>query len=274
MKQYGITQFKSLSDEQERHLENIRFKGYTILKSILTESECTNLCEKSESIYDSQVQEFGLENLKIISELDIVRAPFYYDDIFLFTIKNEYILNILRLLFKSHFILHLQNVIINRPHNDHHQASWHRDIPYQEYTVSNPIAISVFYCLSPFNDQTGATKILPYSHLISHFPSIEFAEDNAVLIEANPGDVVIFDSWIYHRATRNISNIVRYGVNHVFTVPILKQQIDFPKLLKGKYYDDLILRDLLGYSYQVATSVNDFRKRRLEKYLNIQTYEK
>lgn len=269
MKQYGISEIKSLSSETDRHIENIRLKGFTILKSILPEDVCKNMCEKAEIIYQKQISEFGEDNLKLISELDVVRIPFYYDEYFIPTITHPKILDILKKIFKNQFILHLQNIIINRPNTEHHQTSWHRDIPYQEYTVSNPIAINVFCCLSPFNQETGATKILPYSHLKEHFPSIEFAEENAIVIDANPGDIVIFDSWIYHRASHNISNSARYGLNQVFTLPILKQQIDLPKLLKGKYQDDPILNDLLGYTFEVPQSVIEFRKKRLEKMLNI-----
>lgn len=265
MKQYGINEIKSNTTEIERHIENILLKGFTILRSILSESEAQDLSRRSEKIYEIQKEEFGEENLKKISELDIVRIPLYYDENFLKPILQEKILEILEKVFRNQFILHLQNVIINRPQIEHHQTSWHRDIPYQEYTVSNPIAISVFYCLSPFNQKTGATKILPYIHLIESFPSIEFAEENSIYIDANPGDIVIFDSWVYHRATINTSTMVRYGLNQVFTLPILKQQINLPNFLSGRYSEHPTLSKLLGYTIKVADSVCEFRRNRLEK---------
>lgn len=265
MKQYGISHIQSNLSEEEKHLENIRIKGYTIVRSVLNLQECSTLCERAEKIYELQKKEFGELNLKSISELDVVRMPFYYDDVFLKPITNAYILNILSKLFKNQFILHLQNIIINRPNTEHHQTSWHRDIPYQEYTTTHPIAINVFYCLSPFNEKTGATKILPYSHLRDYFPSAEFAEENAMIINASPGDVIIFDSWLYHRASYNKSEITRYGLNHVFTIPIIKQQIDLPKFLNGKYSNDELLKNLLGYTFETPVSVLDFRSKRIKK---------
>lgn len=265
MKQYGISEIKSLQSDIERHVENIRLKGFTIIRAVLSLDECKQLCEKAENIYQLQIEEFGEENLRLISELNVVRAPLYYDTEFLKLISNKTVLTILEKIFKNQFILHLQNIIINRPNEEHHQTSWHRDIPYQEYIVSNPIAINVFYCLSPFNQKTGATKILPYSHLKPDFPSIQFAEENSIYVEAEPGDVIIFDSWLYHRASYNSSDIIRYGLNHVYTVPIIKQQIDLPKLMGDRFSEDPVWENLLGYKFQVPNSVTDFRNKRLKK---------
>jgi hypothetical protein len=49
-------------------------------------------------------------------------------------------------------VLHLQNGIINMPNEEHHQSSWHRDLPYQNWTSSEPLACNVFYCLDNFNN--------------------------------------------------------------------------------------------------------------------------
>ncbi len=261
----GIQQMKKNSSEIERHKENVRLKGYTLIRSVLSEDECHSLRTKSESIYQKQVEEFGLENLRLTQEENTVRYPLYYDESFLKLICQPIILDLVSNLLKNKFILHTQNAIIVRPHEEHHQTGWHRDIPYQDYTTSQPIAINVFYCLSPFNEKTGSTKILPGSHLFSYFPSAEYAESNGIHIEANPGDVLIFDSWLFHRAGHNTSDMVRYGINHVYTLPIIKQQIDLPAFLGGKYSDDPLLEIILGYTFQVPKSVIEYRKNKLAK---------
>lgn len=263
--QYGISELKKNVTERDRILEEIRLRGFSIIRNVLSSETCNQLNRQIEMIYEQQVSEIGEENLRAINELDVVRCPLYYNDAFVDLLRNKFILELLTELFQNKFILHLQNAIINRPDKHHHQTSWHRDIPYQEYTTTRPLSVNVFYCLSPFNARTGATQILPYSHRYEKFPSIDFTQQNAIYIEANPGDVVVFDSWIYHRATHNTSNIIRYGLNQVFTLPILKQQIDLPSFLNGRYADDLLLRDLLGYNYCTAISVNDFRQRRLAR---------
>ncbi len=265
VKQYGITEVRQVTNELERHTENIKLKGYTFLRSILTEEQCIIINKKAEYIYQLQLKEFGQDNIKLTNEEDVVRCPLYYDEYFIQLIVQPRILEIISALLKNQFILHLQNIIINRPNKEHHQTSWHRDIPYQEYTLSQPIAINVFYCTSPFSAITGATRLLPYSHLFEKFPSLNYAEENSIYIEANPGDVCIFDSWLYHRATENVSEWIRYGVNHVYTVPMIKQQIDLPAFLNGKYSENELLSTLLGYTFEPSKSVQEFRANRLKR---------
>jgi ectoine hydroxylase-related dioxygenase (phytanoyl-CoA dioxygenase family) len=265
MKQYGISSFHKIEKEIDYHIENVKRRGYTILEGQLSKKNCEKFSSKIENVYQKQKTSFGELNLRQINELDSARMLFSEDSDFLNLITDEEILKIVSSILGENFILQLQNGIINRPKKEHHQTSWHRDIPYQEYTLSNPIAINVFYCLTPFNENTGGTLILPYSQLFPKAPSASFFTENAIQPNLNTGDVIIFDSWLYHKAGNNSSNIIRYGVNNLFTSPILKQQIDIPKMLKGKHNNTPILNKILGYKFETPISVEDFRQRRLHK---------
>lgn len=268
MKQYGINTFNKLEHEEDKHEENILRRGFSVLHNVLSADKCDEYAKKIESVYEIQKRTFGEENLIKINELNTARMLFAYDEAFIDLIINEKIIKIIKKFLGENFILQLQNAIINRPQEAHHQTSWHRDIPYQEYTVSKPIAINVFYCLTDFNYETGGTILLPYSHLFPNAPSIEFFEKNAYQPNLKKGDMIIFDSWVYHRAGSNKSRIVRYGVNHLFTVPIIKQQIDIPKLLGGKFKENPLLYKILGYEFETPINVEDFRNRRIRKIKN------
>jgi ectoine hydroxylase-related dioxygenase (phytanoyl-CoA dioxygenase family) len=266
MKQYGISSFKDVSENNiAPHLESIKRKGFTVLKGILSLDECDKYSKELEKVYEKQEISFGKENLEKIQELDVARMPFAYDKSFLGLITEEKALELVREILGENFILQLQNGVINRNNKEHHQSSWHRDIPYQEYTTSDPISVNVFYCLSPFNNETGGTYFLPYSHLFSKAPSLTFFKENMLQPNLNAGDVIVFDSWVYHKAGYNSSDIVRYGINHVFTLPILKQQIDIPKMLGENYTDNQLLNKILGYTFDVKESVEAYRNNRLSK---------
>ncbi len=267
MKQYGIRELKNHFTKLDEYIEHALRKGFVIMEEVLSEENSDILSEKLERIYKIQLEEFPY--LKEINEEDVVRCPLYYDEKFVDLIINPKILEILTKMLGENFILHLQNGVINRPLKEHHQVAWHRDLPYQEYTTSKPISINVFYCLSPFTLETGATKILPYSHLFDDFPSIEFAEKNAVSVSAKKGDVIIFNSWLYHKAGHNVSTINRYGINHVYTVPIIKQQIDLPSLLKEKYSEHPLLHKILGYKFATPKSVLELRQNYFKKKQNL-----
>ena len=265
IKNYGITQIDNVVTDTDYHIECILRKGFTVLKNQINPSEVNELRYLLEKVYSVQENDFGSERLEKIKEKNIVRAPFLYESIFESLILNDSCLEIVEGILGSVFTLHLQNSIINRASNVHHQSSWHRDIPYQEYTLSKPISVNVFFALSPFNEKTGGTIFLPYSNKFDNFPSERFLNDNAVQPTLEPGDVVIFDSWLYHKAGNNISDIDRYGVNHVFTSPILKQQIDFPILLNEEDIENDKLKELLGFRFASAKNVNEFREKRYQR---------
>ncbi len=262
---YGISSVKEKLSDLEKHIENVKRKGFTVLDKVLDEPTLNNIRHSLDENYKLQEDEFGLENIIAINELDMLRCPLLYDDLFLKLITNKDVLKIVTGVLGKEVLLHLQNGIINRPNRDHHQSSWHRDLPYQEYVISKPLGISVFYCIDEFNSQTGSTIVLPYSHKEEKIPSLDFVSENEYQIIAKPGDVLLFDSMVYHKAGYNSSSIIRRGINNVFVAPLLKQQINLPKLLNGKFSNDELLNSLLGYKYDVAESVIDYRNKRKYK---------
>ena len=142
----------------------------------------------------------------------------------------------------------------------------HRDLPYQNWTSSEPLACNLYYCLDEFNSQTGATFLLPFSHQYDKAPSVQFMEKHAIQVSAPAGSVILFNSMLFHKAGYNKSgNIIRRGINHVYVKPIISQQINMPDFLKGKYADDDFLAMLFGYKTTLSQSVNDYRKQRLDK---------
>jgi hypothetical protein len=70
---------------------------------------------------------------------------------------------------------------------------------------------------------------------------------------------------VYHRAGVNKSNVTRRGLNQVYTIPILKQQIDLPAVLNGRFAEDPKLSQLLGYTSEAARSTVAWRERRFAR---------
>jgi len=264
MKSYGITNQIEFSNKIDFHVENIKIKGFSIEKNVLDSTFCDKLNQKLETIYQRQEEEFGKENLAALDELDMVRMPFLEDELFFELFTNELSLELAERILGKAFQLHLQNGVINRPQKEHHQTSWHRDLPYQDWTSSKSLGFNAFYCLTDFTITNGATFVLPYSHRLDYFPSSEFVKENQIQITAPKGSVLFFDSMLYHRAGINSSDAVRYGINTMFVVPIIKQQVDIASQFEGKSLSPK-LKELLGVTYQVPTNVKDFRERRLNK---------
>lgn len=266
MKSYGVLEREeSVDSTLTPHLEELSRMGFTVLPSVLKESEVQEYCGRLDEVYARQVEESGEELLARTRELDLARCPLLYDEQFLNLATHPRIHALVRAVLGSRFLLHLQNGIINRPDRAHHQSSWHRDLPYQEWTSSKPLALGCLVCLLDFNEETGGTLVLPGSHLSERLPSEEYIKKNEQQACAEAGSVIVFDAMLYHRAGTNRSQSIRRGINHVFCTEILKQQIDLPRALAGRYSDDPNLAVLLGYASAPVESVAQYRQRRDQK---------
>ena len=156
-----------------------------------------------------------------------------------------------------------QNAIINRPVDAHYQFTWHRDLNYQHYVSSRPLAVSALYAIDDFTEETGGTWLIPASHKSEPFPSPAYVRRRARQIDAPAGSILLFDAMVYHRAGVNRSGRVRRSVNHIYSVPMIQQQISLPGMLGGKFSDDPFLRMFLGYDTETGRSVQEWRTRKL-----------
>lgn len=262
---YGNFRQIEVNDEVESAVEEIRAMGFVVLENMIPESDLENYRVKIDEICRMQEEELGREYLEKINELNMARALLVYDDYFIKLITIEIIQKIVGSFLGDYFILNLQNAIINHPNEEHHQSSWHRDLPYQNFVISRPIAINVFFCIDVFSKETGATNLIPYTHKMETLPSDDYIKKHKATLNCPAGSVAIFDSMVLHQAGYNSSNIIRRGVNHIFSTPIMKQQYDFPAMLNGKFSDDQNLGRLLGYDSQVPASVKEWRQQRFNR---------
>jgi ectoine hydroxylase-related dioxygenase (phytanoyl-CoA dioxygenase family) len=107
--------------------------------------------------------------------------------------------------------------------------------------------------------------LLRYSHKTEPFPSEEFVRQHDQSIIAAAGSAIVLDSMMYHRGGHNRSSGVRRGINNIYTLPLIKQQISLPKILQGRYREDPFLSKLLGYESETDASVEEFRRRRIKR---------
>lgn len=264
MKSYGILKQTQIFGDLDFHLENIRLKGFSIAKNFIDENYCDHLCLLLEKQYENNLLKWPENILEKINEKDIVRMPFIQNKDFFDLFMNPFVLKLGDRLIGNAFHLHLQNGIINRPLFQHHQSSWHRDLPYQNWVISSPLAFNAFYCLTDFKNDNGATFFLPFSHRTGEFPSERYVEENKLQIIAPKGSVIFFDSMVFHQAGFNRSSQTRYGINNMFVVPILKQQIDIPRLPYSFELSDNE-RKILGFNFEVPEDVDSFLGKRLKK---------
>ena len=264
-KSYGINNQTKITSENDFKIEELKINGFSVLENILNDLELDKCRQKLDTVYQIQKEEIGEENLEKINEKNLARCPLLYDEHFLHLATQPRILEIIKSILGDYFILHLQNGIINKPNEEHHQSSWHRDLPYQNFIISKPLAIGALYCIDDFTTESGSTFVIPHSHQIENIPSTKFIESHSKQILAKAGSVILFDSMLFHKAGYNSSNFIRRAINNVYVVPILKQQINLPLALKGKYKEDNFLSKFLGYQSNSASNDIEWRLERLKK---------
>ena len=263
MKSYGVRKSEKPLNSKERVIEGVKRKGFSIVENYFSELQCDELSNKLEEVYQLQIEETGSDVLESIQEVNVCRSPLLYDKFFLDILRDEWLLDLCHTLLEGPAQLHLQNGIINRPAWTHHQTAWHRDLPYQEFTTSSLLAVNAFICLTEFTVENGAMVVVPYSQ---HFPTLPieyYTKENEESVVVPKGSLVLFDSFVYHKAGINSSKETRFGLNHVFTRPFIKQQIDYSSLSCAQ--EDVVLNELLGARFKVFDSVEEYRNNRLRR---------
>lgn len=262
---YGRFDQTIADDDVAKHAEEIAVRGFTIVPDLFSDADLVSWRQKIDEVYEVQEREFGREALAAIEELDVCRAPILYDFDFIRLANHPRILSVVTHFLGDWFILNLQNAIINRPVTAQHQNSWHRDLPYQNYVISRPLAITALIAIDEFSPETGGTHLIPFTHKTEVLPSDAYIENNRIDSSAPPGSAIVFDSMLFHRAGTNSSQIIRRSVNHVYTTPIIKQQYDFPRALRSQLDLDPAVMRLLGFTSQAPLDDKAWRQARTAK---------
>lgn len=247
-------------------LSDFNNEGFVILPDLLNSSEVNyliNLTDKYLEIQEKESINNGL-NLQKINEENLLRCPLYYHrDFYRLLCLNPKVTQLVSHVLGANYQLHLQNAVINKPNINHHQATWHRDFPYQPFLPNRCMAISIFFCLTDFSEETGGTCIVPRSHrLKDNEISLDMLENNKLIPQVKAGGAIVFDSFLWHRSGKNMSSFSRYGINNVFTTPILKQQISLPDFLPSGYCESEVDQKILGYKWSQPKSVLELRAKK------------
>jgi ectoine hydroxylase-related dioxygenase (phytanoyl-CoA dioxygenase family) len=257
---HGVRQQVQLHDRLDAQVEELRSLGYTTVASGLSVPELAALRDAMEASYQRQVQEFGgLTALQRCNDLDTARCPLAYDESFIGVATQAALMALMRRMLGDNFLLLQQNGLFNRPGAGHYQTHWHRDLSYQHWTSSEPLAVNALLTLDDFTLENGCTHVLPASHLRSEFPSEAFVTRFETPIVAPAGTFLVLDAMLFHRAGRNVSKGQRRAVNHLIGRPFLAQQFDLSRMVDPRHGQDPFLHKYLGFRWSPSASVAAWR---------------
>jgi len=260
---YGVLVQDKPTSELDEIAEQIRRIGYAVLDSGYTPTELMQLSEAFNRTHAVYVQKYGEARLREVNEYHTIRAPLTHGDpVFVRLATNQNLLDVLSKLILGRFILNQQNGIINPPGETYNQGAWHRDLPYQHYVSTTPLAINALFCVDDFTRQNGSTFVLPATHQTMSYPSASYIRRNALQLEARAGQYILLDCMLFHSGGFNQTDAPRRAVNHVYTIPYFKQQIKLPELLQHADLES-DQKELFGFNCQEPTSIDHYLDHRV-----------
>ncbi|MCI8210398.1 hypothetical protein AUC61_12700 [Pseudomonas sp. S25] len=255
---YGVLGGFRAQGQDHPAVEQIRAIGYAVVECGYTQAQIQDIAQRFAAVSEGYRAKYGPERLRACDELNTVRAILAQGDpAFLQLAMNIPLNTVLQSLIVGKFMLSQQNGIINPACETYNQAAWHRDLPYQHFVSSRPLALNALYCIDDFTLDNGCTFVLPASHRLENFPSDEYIRRNAVQVEAKAGSFVVLDCMLFHRGGYNSTRQPRRAVNHLFTVPYFKQQIDLPSLMAAETLT-AAQKDFLGFNYSTPATVEHY----------------
>ncbi len=241
-------------------LEELARIGFTILPDALPPASVAAMAAALDRVLADQSARFGGEAaLAAIGDAGQARALPEEDDIFLDILRAPALTAVVEAVLGPAALVMQQNGIVMPPGGaGHHQQAWHRDLPYQAWVSTKPIALGALAVLDDFDVTSGSTLFLPGSHRHETFPSPAFAERWAVPAHAPAGAILVFDAMCFHRGGVNRGTRPRRAINTLHGIPLLAQQVAF----RDRPGLDPALRRRLGLDYQPAATADEWRARR------------
>lgn len=161
--------------------------------------------------------------------------------------------------FKQKCILNSFTALSNIPGEDKvFHKKVHRDI--RGFSGNVPIMLNMLIMLDDFTPENGATLLLPKSHLKDEVPTDEYFLNNAIQAIGQAGDILIWNSNLYHASGTNKTQEVRRGLPITFSLPYYKQLLDYPRAVGYNKYDSFNedVRRLVGFDARVPESVREW----------------
>ncbi len=130
----------------------------------------------------------------------------------------------------------------------------HRDI--RSFSGSLPLMLNTIVMLDDFTMSNGATWLMHRGHLFPDKPAEKEFDRHASQVIGKAGSVVFFNSNLWHRAGKNMTDSPRRSITPMFVRPFCKQQFDYTKFC----YDNSSawMKQILGWNSRTPATLSDW----------------
>ena len=164
------------------------------------------------------------------------------------------------------YILHACNPVSGAPGNGGYIRNIHRDTA--TYIKDYRFRINVLLALEDFTDENGATKILPYPFSQNERPTDEYFIKNHKAIKLKKGEVLFFNSYLWHCGGENITTKMRPAITLSYNPAYIKQQFDYVRIMGDDFFLSATdkTKQVLGYNSRVPATLTEWYKPKNERY--------
>lgn len=235
----------------QQEILQLKNQGYTILKNQTSKEWIKKLSVTLDKVFTKYSDGVALH---VLLESDIFIE--YID----YLLKTGLINNLKNNYFKANCILNSFSALNTLPNQLNFSANVHRDLRF--YSQGLPVMLNCLLMVDNFTKKNGGTYLLPYSHLTKDKPKNEFFNKNKIQITGKQGDLLIFDSNVWHSSAPNTTNKGRRGIPITISRSFLKPLLDYPRAIGYNRINEFNnnLQQFLGYHSRVPSSLEEWNQ--------------
>ncbi|MDB3892432.1 phytanoyl-CoA dioxygenase family protein [Alphaproteobacteria bacterium] len=220
------------------HVENLRLNGLTKIENCFSHEQCANFVTELEEIVEKNSKSlkytlgenatftpnFFRHNLELLALVDIPQVGQIFNEI----IDEDHVLVACNAINRCKSQENPDAIEVGQ--------NWHTDSRYIGQKRMQPgVFFSVMVMLDDFTTENGATSYVPNSHLRTDRPKRD-GQYEGIEITGHAGDVVIFDSGLWHKGGE-ASKKRRWSVFNLYGPWFIKPYFNFPLMLEDKVND-------------------------------------
>ncbi|ATH09463.1 hypothetical protein BIY24_01755 [Halobacteriovorax marinus] len=172
-------------------------------------------------------------------------------------LERRYCDSLISEFFKGKYILNIFGGVNLTKEKTSYVRNVHRDL--RSFSGDNHVMLQLLVMLHDFTPENGATYVLSGSHKREMKPNdVDFFKCAEQLV-GKAGDIVLFNSNLWHAAGENTTEGDRVGLTLAYTKPYFKPQLDYVRFFGDKIYTfSEHLKQLFGLYSQVPLSLEEW----------------
>jgi Phytanoyl-CoA dioxygenase (PhyH) len=244
-----------------KHKEDLLNQGYTIIPSLIDEYFTSVINSSMDKSYDL-CREVQVKNgIDAATDGTVHHLIASGDQVYLEIVDRickSSVFNLIKDYFNGNYIINSYGGVINLPEARSYVTNMHRDIRF--FSGDFPLMLNMLIMLDDINIHNGALYLLAESHKKNDKPVVEnfFKESDRAI--GNKGDVLLFNSNLWHAAGVNETAQVTKEITITFTKPFMKQQLDYPRAISYDKLEKMSLemQQLIGYFSRTPSNLEEW----------------